>query len=153
MKILEECLRQDEGEVLEVYLDIKGKPTGGVGHHFYVGSKIPKEVSDILLRHDIAEKAVNEYYKLPRSYTKHLNKARARVINCMLFNMRGYRSLIGFKKMWAAIICRDWAEAKRQMLDSNWAREVGDGPGGRMDRAERLANIMLTGVWPGEDLQ
>lgn len=141
MKLLEEALKQDEGFRDRIYLDTKGNPTGGWGHHFYPGSKLPLECCELLLKQDIAI-AVSEYHKIPMAFRRHLNEASARVVVCMIFNM-GLKSVMGFNDMWAAIERDDWPGAKAAMLDSLWHRDVGT-------RAERLAEIMLTGVWPGE---
>lgn len=143
MDLLEKCLREDEGFRDHVYLDSKGNPTGGWGHHFEIGSELPLEVCKLLLKHDIAI-ATDEYLKIPRRLRSRLNKARGRVIVCMIFNMKGLRSVMGFTDMWAAIEREDWTAAKVAGLDSKWHKDVGS-------RAERLMAIMESGVWPGEN--
>ena len=73
----------------------------------------------------------------------HLDAIRQRVVLDMAFNM-GFRAL-GFKKAIAAIKVRDWSTTVRELYASKWARQVGDGPGGKYDRCERLASMILTG--------
>jgi lysozyme len=52
----------------------------------------------------------------------------------MIFNI-GYTRVLGFKKMLAAIKRDDYQTAAKEMLDSNWARQVGN-------RATKLAALM-----------
>jgi len=70
-------------------------------------------------------------------YRRRLNEARARVIMNMVFNM-GIQSVLGFKKMWAAIYEGNFNKAADEMMDSKWASQVGG-------RAEELAGIMRRG--------
>lgn len=72
-----------------------------------------------------------------------LNEVRQRVCLDMAFNM-GYHAL-GFKQCIAAIKRKDWSTAARELYKSKWARQVGDGPGGRVDRCDRLSQMLLTG--------
>jgi GH24 family phage-related lysozyme (muramidase) len=72
-----------------------------------------------------------------------LNEVRQRVCLDMAFNM-GLRAL-GFKQAIAAIKRKDWSKASRELYNSKWARQVGDGPGGKVDRCDRLASMLLTG--------
>jgi hypothetical protein len=46
---------------------------------------------------------------------------------------------MGFREMWQAIQVKDWDGAANAMLDSLWAKEVGQ-------RAVRLATCMRTDV-------
>jgi len=61
----------------------------------------------------------------------------------MAFNL-GAR-LLEFKKFLAAYNARDWKTAADEMMASKWANQVGDGLGGRLDRAERLRAMILEG--------
>lgn len=72
-----------------------------------------------------------------------LNEVRQRVCLDMAFNM-GYAAL-GFHKCIEAIKKKDWSRAARELYNSKWSRQVGDGPGGRLDRCDRLAQMLLTG--------
>lgn len=57
----------------------------------------------------------------------------------MAYNM-GVAGLSGFPKMLAAVMTGDWNTAAAEMLDSEWAKQVGT------DRSERLAAQMRQGV-------
>lgn len=72
-----------------------------------------------------------------------LDEVRQRVVLDMAFNL-GYR-LRAFKDAQKAIERRNWKLAAAHMMQSLWARQVGDGPGRIYDRAERLKDMMLTG--------
>ena len=68
-----------------------------------------------------------------------LDEIRQRVIIDMAFNI-GVPRLNKFVKMWKAIDNKDFPSAKIEMLDSRWAKQVGN-------RAVRLSNAMETGEW------
>jgi lysozyme len=72
-----------------------------------------------------------------------LDPIRQRVCLDLAFNL-GFRAL-GFKNTIAAVKQHDWSTAARELFKSKWAYQVGDGPGGRYDRADRLAHMLLTG--------
>lgn len=55
----------------------------------------------------------------------------------MIFNV-GKPRLLGFKLMLAAVDSGDYEEAAKQMIESVWARQVGQ-------RAVRLAAMMRSG--------
>ncbi|WP_414144249.1 hypothetical protein [Burkholderia territorii] len=60
-----------------------------------------------------------------------------RVMMNMAFNMQG--KLLAFRKFLAATQPGDWNAAAAEMLDSLWARQIGD-------RAKRLASMMRSGA-------
>lgn len=66
-----------------------------------------------------------------------LNDARQDVLVNWTYN-QGFGHVLGFHHALAAMQTGDWIEAKAQMLDSLWARQVGR-------RATRLAEQMLAG--------
>jgi len=131
-----EDIKRHEGYRDVVYLDTEDNPTGGWGHHFRVGSKIPKRVSEIFLEADIAY-AVNSFYRIDKKLQDKLDPVRRYVICNMIFNL-GLSGVLGFKKMWTAIKKEDFDEAAGQILDSGYARQVGR-------RAIELHNLMKTG--------
>lgn len=154
--LLHRKLESDEGRVLNsqgrhvVYDDKTGKPltiiaqgnpTVGYGHLLSRG--FPEEVVDLLLDIDI-----EEAYAGAQRYTwfSGLNDARAAVIVALVFNM-GAAAFAGFRQMHAALALGHFATAAQELLDSRYALQVGDGPGGRLDRAERYARILSTGFW------
>lgn len=69
-----------------------------------------------------------------------LDDVRQRVLMDMCFAL-GIGELKQFRKMWAAVRARDWARAAIEILDSDFARQVGA-------RATRLAEMMRTGLDP-----
>uniref|UniRef100_A0A6H2A2K2 Putative structural protein n=1 Tax=viral metagenome TaxID=1070528 RepID=A0A6H2A2K2_9ZZZZ len=151
MEKLIQTLKQDEGYRDKIYKDTEGNLTCGWGHKLAEGGPVPEAAAEAFFKMDIAY-VVSSMLRIPREYKSKLNEARARVIACMVYNM-GYRRAWSFKKMWAAIYLSDWKLAKAEMFASKWAFQIGDGPGGKDDRVERLAEIMLTGVWPKEENQ
>jgi len=72
-----------------------------------------------------------------------LSEVRQRVCLDLAFNM-GY-SALGFHKCLDAIRKKDWSRAAKELYNSKWSRQVGDGPGGKRDRCDRLAGMLLTG--------
>lgn len=133
---LTDDLKRHEGYKDKVYLDPLGKPTCGWGHHLWVGSRINEIIANEFLKMDIAD-IITDFWKIEKKYREKLNGTRRRVIMNMLFNM-GLPKVLGFKKMWKCILAEDWPGAKREMLNSTWAIQVGQ-------RAIELSNMMLEG--------
>jgi lysozyme len=159
LKRAEEQLILHEGLRLKPYLDTEGNWTLGVGYNitgrgltFFertIGRKLGPidhiaitraEALDVV-RADIlrVEQAVHTYFP---DY-EHLNEVRQRVCVDLTFNIG--TQVLGFKKFIAAIGLHDWSEAAKQLYRSKWAGQVGDGEGGKFDRADRLAKMILTG--------
>lgn len=76
-----------------------------------------------------------------------LDLVRQRVVVNFVFNL-GLRRALGFKRFIAAMKTGDYTLAALSLLQSLWATQVGDGPGKRYDRAERLADMVRTGQPP-----
>ena len=132
-QLLRSQLERHEGLRLKPYRDTVGKLTVGYGRNLEdVG--ISRDEADFMLDNDIDQ--VERYLKTVDEYNE-LDSVRQTVLMNMCFNV-GFRGLMGFRKMWAAIARKDYAEAARQMLDSKWHRQVGN-------RAQELAQIMRTG--------
>lgn len=146
-KQLEAELVRDEGEVLHVYSDskddrdtldhLKGYLTIGVGILIDSrrGGGITQEESRYLLRNRIASKMADLDKHLP--WWRQLSDARQRVLINMCFNL-GINGLIGFVHTLESIRTGQYEIAAQQMLESEWARQVGD-------RAKRLAAMMRQG--------
>lgn len=156
-RLIEQLLLH-EGLRLTPYQDTLGNWTVGVGYNitgrgwsFFEqvtgrkigpeGAAITREEALAVLRADVArvEQAVRAY--LP-DYDA-LGDVRQRVVLDLAFNM-GYNAL-QFKRAINALKIRDWSGVARELYRSKWAGQVGDGEGGRFDRADRLAQMMLTG--------
>ena len=142
LAILDKELRRDEGVRREFYLDSLGIKTVGVGHDceanpLPIGWMPPldDEQINMLLNHDLQVTFAALDLHIP--YWKSLDDVRQRVLANMTFNM-GIDRLLGFHRMLAATSNHDWEVAASEMLDSKWAKQVGD-------RAIRLSNMMKTG--------
>lgn len=154
-----------EGLRLKAYRCTAGKWTIGIGRNFEDNWFTPEECAMLripptdwweqhtklvidrdqafaLLRNDISKCLEQLERALP--WFKSLDSVRQRVLVDMCFNL-GLKGLLGFKNTLKNIEIGNWAGAKKGMLASKWAKDVGDGEGGRWDRAERLAGMMLTG--------
>lgn len=133
---LKKSLIAHEGFRKKVYKDSKGILTIGVGRNIESKGLSRDEVL-FLLDNDIAE-VVSEMEKEPYYMAIRGDDVRCRVIIEMAFNL-GEAGLEEFKKMLAAVQSFHFEIASEEMLNSKWARQVGD-------RAKILAQMMKTGV-------
>lgn len=129
-----DALSLDEGRRARIYTDTVGKVSGGVGRNL-TDKGFRQDEIDLMLRNDIAE-AVAELDRVA-PWWRGLNDARQNALVNMMFNL-GATRLMGFKKFLAALQVGDWAKAESEMLDSKWARQVGD-------RSTRLALLIRNG--------
>jgi len=132
-------LRLHEGERLKPYRCTAGKLTIGVGRNLE-DRGITAQESAMLLANDIAREEAELMRALP--WVGQLDEVRQRVLLDMSFNL-GLAGLLGFKNTLAAIRAGDYQRGATMMLDSKWARQVGQ-------RAERLSRMMATGKDPRE---
>jgi len=132
-KLIEE-LKRDEGVELRPYKCSAGFLTLGVGRNIEERG-ITMDESDYLLANDIqiCEEEAARVFK----WYDTLSDVRQRVILNMVFNL-GLTKLLNFKKFLAAMEAEDWEEAGKQMLDSRWAKQVGN-------RADRLEQMIVNG--------
>ena|ERR1700726_3720105 len=133
---LESQLLRDEGFSLRLYLDTRHKWTIGVGRNLS-DDGISQAEAMMLLSNDIAEATRSLETTLP--WTMALDEVRLAVLVNMVFNL-GMGGLLEFKQFLAAVQSGDWTEARDQMLNSEWATQVGD-------RAQRLATQIEVGQW------
>lgn len=112
-----------------------GKLTIGVGRNLDAKG-ISKAEAMFLFENDIQD-AYRDAATL--SYFKDLDGVRQAVVLNMLFNL-GLPTFRGFKRMNAALAQHDYTVAAREMLDSAWAKQVGQ-------RSRELAQMMRTGEW------
>ena len=131
--LLLQQLRQDEGLSLRPYRCTAGKLTIGFGRNLE-SNGITRDEAEQMLRNDVDEIAF-ELGSI-RQYL-FLDPIRQTVLANMAYNM-GIPTLKTFRLMLANISLGDYEGAAREMLNSKWARQVGD-------RAVRLAEIMRTG--------
>lgn len=148
MEILEIRVKSHEGNPGKIYRDSKGFLSCGWGHLLYEGSRVPLEAAEAFFRQDMKD-AFSSFMTILPAKRRKLNTARVRVIIELLFAMN-LQKVLQFKKMWEAIEKDDWEEAGAQLLDSDWARTVGDKPPSasfpKGQRAWELANILAKGV-------
>nr|WP_175800921.1 glycoside hydrolase family protein [Burkholderia anthina] len=127
-------LSLDEGRKNRIYVDTVGKVSGGIGRNLTDKGFRDNEI-DLMYQNDVAETEAWLDRNLP--WWRSLDPVRQRVLMNMAFNMQG--RLLGFRNFLAAAQRHDWSTASAEMLDSLWARQVGD-------RAKRLASMMRSGV-------
>ena len=131
-KEIMEMIKAHEGYSETVYLDTEGVSTGGYGHAFIVGSKIPHKVASELFWHDVHQ-AIGDYGTLGLE----LDPVRRGVLIDMLFNL-GITKLRKFVRFLSALRAGDYDDASLEMMDSKWAGQV-------KGRAVKLAEMMRTG--------
>lgn len=128
-----EQLKTDEGFKGVPYLCTANKVTIGYGRNLD-DNPLTKKEAEYLLLSDLT-KVEAEANMI--SYFSELNETRQAVIINMIYNL-GITRLLKFKKMHKAIINGKFNTAATEMLDSKWARQVGN-------RANRLAKQMREG--------
>jgi len=131
LDILEAQLAVDEGKMDRMYLDSEGIPTIGIGHNLR-DVPLSARAMRVIFEDDTAQ-AIADAKRLVPMFD-YLTEERKAVVCNMAFNL-GYTRLSKFKNTLAAINEGRYADAAREMLDSTWAKQVGD-------RAKRLAAIM-----------
>lgn len=126
-----ERIKRHEGLRLKPYRCTSGKLTIGYGRNLE-DNGISAAEADTLLNTDIKRCEAECQKALP--WFTQLNATRQGVIVELDFNL-GLTRLLGFKKMLAACEQGNYEQAAREMLDSLWARQVGQ-------RAVTLAELM-----------
>lgn len=127
-------LREDEGWRAKPYGDLNDKITIGFGHNL-TDLGISPEMGERLLEEDV--QATLSALRLRWAPFERLDDVRQQVIANMAFNL-GVSGLMLFRKMLAAAASGDYETASREMLNSQWAQQVGA-------RARRLASAMKRG--------
>ena len=140
---LREQLKIDEGVKYEIYNDHLGYATFGIGHLIVegdeehgkpLGTPVSEERVNAIFEEDV-KKYISESKKVFPNLDDLPEIAQEVIVN-MCFNM-GAQRLSGFKKFIAGVNSGNWNTAAIEMMDSRWARQVGD-------RAVRLKNRILT---------
>lgn len=126
-----ERIKQHEGFRGKPYRCTAGKLTIGYGRNIEDNGITEAEAS-FLLDNDL--KRCESECRQIFYWFDNLDDTRRSVIVEMDFNL-GLKKFLGFKKMLAACEKKDYELAAREMLDSLWARQVGQ-------RAETLADLM-----------
>jgi lysozyme len=136
MSKLQEQLKRHEGLMLKAYKCTSNRTTIGYGRNLD-DKGITQAEADLMLENDVL--FLMSVLPAKISFFNELDKARADVLVNMAFNL-GVNGLLGFKKMLAAIDDGYFTRAAAEMLDSKWARQVGD-------RALELAEQMRVGEY------
>lgn len=124
----------DEGKKNFPYTDSVGKLTIGIGRNLADRGLTDEEIH-FLLDNDVKEVIQQLSTNLP--WFNNLDDVRQEVLINMCFNM-GWGKLSQFKNTLNLIKEGKYNEASTAMLNSLWARQVGN-------RAIRLAKMMRTG--------
>lgn len=136
-----EQLKRHEGLRLKPYKCSAGVWTIGYGHTKGVTKDSPaitRQEAEDLLMEDMQD-AIGDARRLCPCF-HNLAPARKVVVSNMAFNL-GYVKLSKFKRTLAALCAGDYKSTALYMLDSLWARQVGN-------RAKELANLMSVGKLP-----
>lgn len=139
VKDIESQLREDEGEVLHAYNDSEGYLTIGIGTLIDKrkgGGLLPEESAFIFQNR---MRILKDRIRKALPWFNELDIVRQGVLLNMAFQM-GVDGLLKFKNTLRHVQARQWTAASVGMLDSLWAKQT-------PERAERLAEQMLTGVW------
>lgn len=144
MKFIEHVYKQlerDEGKELNAYKDHLGNWTIGIGHLLSGDVNTYTEITEDECRELFERDVENVFNDLDRNlpWWRDLSDARKGVLVNMCFNL-GINRLLGFKKTLALIRQGKYEEASKEMLDSLWAKQVGN-------RAKRLSQQLKDGVW------
>ena len=133
-----QLLKRHEGVRLKLYTDSVGKLTIGVGRNLEdIG--ISLEEADQLLKNDIVRVAEQAEQNFP--WLNNLSPVRQDVVLSMIFNL-GLHGFMGFKKTIQAIATRDFELASKEMMNSQWAAQVGA-------RAYELSEMMRLNEYLG----
>ena len=133
---LKDMLIEHEGLRFKPYHCPAGKLTIGVGRNLE-DNGISRDEALMMLENDVLQ-AFGELAANIDMFTR-LSYVRQSVLIDMCFNL-GLTKFLRFKKMIAAVEKFDFETAAREMLNSKWAKQVGN-------RAYKLSEMMKTGEW------
>ena len=129
---LREQLKIDESVKYEIYNDHLGYPTFGIGHlitqadeeyGLITGTPVSEKRVNEVFDNDVATQ-ISEAKKVFPNLESLPDEAQEVIVN-MCFNM-GAPRLSKFKKFIAAVNEGNWVTAGHEMLDSRWAKHVGN---------------------------
>lgn len=136
MNKLIEQLKIHEGMKLKPYKCTAGKLTIGIGRNLEdVG--ISEDEANMLLRHDIQEATRQLLHAFP--WMGEFNDARISAMINFTFNV-GIGTVKKFENTLAYMQSGEWDKAADEMMDSRWARQVGN-------RAVEVTEQIRTGKW------
>lgn len=134
---LENMLIRHEGMKLKPYRCPAGKLTIGIGRNLD-DNGITEAEARMMCRYDVE---VVRTPLLKYKWFTFLNEARQDVVISMAFNM-GLPRFLKFKNMIEALQVQDYQKAAEEMMNSQWAGQVGD-------RAVELSAMMIQGKYLG----
>lgn len=137
-QLLLQQLQRHEGYSSTPYPDTVGKITIGWGRNLD-DRGISEDEAGFMLDNDI-DLVEAELERMPLYLN--MGSIRQVVMANMAYNM-GMPTLLTFSRMLGAMAARDWDRAAAEMLDSKWARQVGN-------RAVELSELMRRGEAPHE---
>ncbi len=125
-----ESIKKHEGFRKRMYEDSVGVKTIGYGFNLEQ-IELPKPVAELWLAFEIEkhQKELEQFH-----WYNTLDPIRQDVLLDMHYNL-GHSRFKQFKKMIAALENKKYDDAAKEMLDSKWAKQVGN-------RATELASIM-----------
>ena len=132
---LMERLKENEGYRASVYQDSKSIPTIGYGRNLLKG--ISRDEAVMMLYNDLIEAKAELDRVFPQS--RMMDEDTYGVLIEMIFNM-GTAAFLTFKKTLDFLKLGQFKDASREMLNSQWAKDVGD-------RAVRLSQIVEKGYY------
>lgn len=132
-----DLIKKHEGLRLKPYQCTADKQTIGYGRNIE-DNGIRESEAEFMLRNDIAELDTALINNI-RNWSS-LSEVRQAVLSDMCFNL-GWPRLSKFKRTILAIEDGYFDRASAEMLDSRWARQVGQ-------RAITLSDMMKTNNWP-----
>jgi len=138
--LLKSLLKPEEGLKLLPYKDSVGKLTIGWGRNLS-DNGISRTEAEIFLNNDIEDTILDLDQNV--GWWRDLDEIRQLVFADMCFNL-GIPKFLEFHKFLNAAKNRQWQVAHDEMLNSQWATEVGE-------RAIKLAKIFLTGIYVPEN--
>jgi len=125
-----ERLKKHEGFREHIYIDSIGVLTIGYGFNLET-IELPRPVAELWLAFEIDKKedSLEKFH-----WYNNADPVRQEVLLDMAYNL-GVNGLLTFRKMIKALENRNYMEAAAEMLNSKWARQVGQ-------RAVRLSELM-----------
>jgi lysozyme len=132
ISLLTRDLERDEGRESKPYRDTTGHLTIGVGHNLDAEG-LCKEAIDAQLAYDVKTKAIGPLNRFLPWFIEHPENVQRALANLM-FNL-GPTRLLKFHRTLGLIRTKRYNEAADALLDSLYARQVGD-------RAKRVAALL-----------
>lgn len=132
-----DLIKKHEGLRLNCYQCTAGKTTIGFGRNIE-DNGISLDEAELMLNNDIKECESVLGVKMERWDA--LSEVRQAVMVDMMYNL-GWPRLSKFRKTLAAVNDGYFDRAAAEMLDSRWARQVGN-------RSVELSEMMKTNNWP-----